>query len=95
MIGIVAYHKIIHMASVTVDRRAGKFIYLLVNMTGFAVGNGMRSNQRETAFSVKSKYFLLILPAIGGVAALAINAKLPLVNIGMAICASSAHFCEF
>lgn len=63
VIGIVGFPEIRIMAPLAVDRRSRKFVLLLVDMAGGAVGNGVYAHQGETARSVKIDNVLLILPA--------------------------------
>lgn len=95
MAWILARRKIITMTPKTVNGCSGKFIDLLIDMTGFAVCDGMNADQGEASLAVQCENFLLILPTVGGMATLTINTELSAMNIGVAICAGSAHFCEF
>lgn len=84
MIRIFAHYEFTGMTSVAVNGRSGKFIDLLVHMAGFAICDRMNTHQCKTPLRVQVKNLLLILPTIRRVAALAVNSKLTLVNIGVA-----------
>jgi len=90
VIGIVSLHEIRAVAPLTIERRAGKLIPLLIDMAGAAIGNRMYPHERESARGMQIENVLLILPALGRVAGLARYAELPSMNICVAVGASRA-----
>ncbi len=78
------------VAPLAVDRRAGKFVSLLVYVTGAAVGNGVNSDKREAPRGVELEGVTAVLPVLRRMAILAGGAELAAMDIGVAIGAGGA-----
>ena len=84
MAGVFGHHIIAHVAGITINVQSGEFALVGGIVAGLAIHAGMHTGKRETLSSVKFQNFELVIPAVRGVAALAIQPKLGLVNVGMA-----------
>lgn len=73
------------MALVTIYRCAGIFLARMSAMACFAVGHRVRAGQREAFHRVKIKRTLSVLPIARSMAILAVQAKLAVVVVGVAI----------
>ena len=93
MVGVAGALEFFRMAGIALRREPLELSRGGSRMAGFAINGSVRANQREAVLVVTDRRYRY-LPALDGVAGLAVRAELAAVNVRMAVRAFLSHVGE-